>query len=182
MRLTSLTWGFSRDQFISLTLTNHQSYQILFDDPNIGLINVNDCYVMVCQRKKRKTLKKKKEIFFCLLFQSEEPLEQIVLAEKLKTITYGDKNQVRGYNLFFPKTMNCFFFYSKNGEHEDDELQGTDDDDDVASKTDVITKIPDRLLYLIVYFILILEKKIDLAVFFLLDSSVENFVCKTRCH
>ncbi|CAF1349828.1 unnamed protein product [Adineta steineri] len=100
-------YGLYRGQFLARSDNNHQQYKILFDDPNIGLLDVNDYDIM-----------------------SEEPLERIVLADRLKLIKFGEKNQT----------------YFNDG---DDDLQTTDEDE-MITKTDVITKIPDRLLYLII--------------------------------
>ncbi|CAF1031860.1 unnamed protein product [Rotaria sordida] len=104
----SSQYGLYRGQFISRDENNNQLYKILFDDSNIGLLNVNDYDVM-----------------------SEEPLEHVGLGDKLKTIKFGEKDKE--------------YLNSDN----DEDLQTTDDDE-MAIKTDVITKVPDRLLYLII--------------------------------
>ncbi len=43
------------------------------------------------KRKQEKPWIKK---IYCLLFKSEEPLERVGLAEKLKTIQFGEKDNV----------------------------------------------------------------------------------------
>ncbi len=45
--------GLYRGKLISRDENNHQSCQILFDDLNIGLLNVNDYDMMVTKNKKR---------------------------------------------------------------------------------------------------------------------------------
>ncbi|CAF1593805.1 unnamed protein product, partial [Adineta ricciae] len=105
----SCQFGLYRGQFLSRNEANPQQYQILFDDSNIGLLNVNDYDVM-----------------------SEQPLEHLVLAEKLKLIQFARKDKN--------------YLVSDNDE---DDLQTTDDEE-IVPKADVITKIPDRLLYLVI--------------------------------
>jgi hypothetical protein len=58
----SSQFGLYRGQFISRDENNNQSYKILLDDQNIGLINVNDYDVMV--EKKEKNLEIKHNLLF----------------------------------------------------------------------------------------------------------------------
>ncbi|UJR38396.1 hypothetical protein I4U23_031065 [Adineta vaga] len=105
----SSQFGLYRGEFLSRNENNLEQYKILFDDSNLGLLNVNDYDVM-----------------------SEETLERLVLADKLKLIQFADKDKKYLIN-----------------DNDDDDLQTTDDEE-ITTKKDVITKIPDRLLYLII--------------------------------
>jgi hypothetical protein len=61
-----------------------------------------------------------------------------------------------------------------NNDHDKEDRQTTDEEE-MEIKTDVIMKIPDRLLYLIVCLEFLSE------IFqLLLDSSIENTLCETR--
>ena len=96
--LARLTRGLFRGELIS---QDRHVYKILFDDPNIGLVNVNDYDVMV--GRKRKTLTR--NVYYYSSFQSEEPLEHLVLVEKLKTIKFGEQIPVKK-TLNFSMTVN----------------------------------------------------------------------------
>ncbi|CAF4380100.1 unnamed protein product, partial [Rotaria sp. Silwood2] len=63
---------------------------------------------------------------------SEESLERVVLGDKLKTMKYGEKDKEY-----------------LNSDNDEEDFQTTDEDE-MTRKTNVITKIPDRLLYLII--------------------------------
>lgn len=59
-------FGLYRGQILSRNEINPQLYNILFDDPNIGLQNINDYDVMVRhrKRKRKRSLKKKNPVLF----------------------------------------------------------------------------------------------------------------------
>ena len=76
------------------TVVSHEGlYQISFDDANIGILNIKDIDLMV-----------RKIIFLnpsmISFFQCEEPIEQILLIDKLKTMKFGGKNNQVKRNFF----------------------------------------------------------------------------------
>lgn len=97
-----------RGQIVKKNETIHQSYQVLIDDINIGLINVDDFDIM-----------------------SQQALQQFSLSDRLKMIQFGDKDKE--------------YLYSDN----DEDFLMTDNED-IQMKTNLVTQIPDRLLYLII--------------------------------